>query len=110
MIEEVNKKMSFIQGEYLDSAAVPPQGVEVTIAKIKKEKITNPVGVESEKFVLYFEEIKEYGLVLGAKINRKMLMAKLGSDSSKWAGKKIIIYCDPNVRFGRKVVGGIRIK
>ena len=32
-----------------------------------------------------------------------------GPDASKWAGRRLELYCDPSVQYGGKAVGGIRI-
>jgi len=109
-IEKVNKLMSFIDGAYLDSTTLPLEGVEVTIKSIKIESIKNPrTFKESEKKVMYFDEIK-WGFVLGAKCNRKKLVGMVKDSSAELIGKKIIIYNDPTVKFGPDTVGAIRIK
>lgn len=111
-MSEILKKMSFIGGEFLDSSALPIlPGVEVTVEKMEKVAVKRPGSNQSEqKWVIHFVEIPGFPMVLGAKTNRKMLMAKLGDNSAEWKGKHITIYRDPDVRFGPKVVGGIRIK
>jgi len=40
------------------------------------------------------------------------LLAKAceSEDTDDWIGKKVIIYSDPNVSFGGKLVGGLRVK
>jgi len=109
-IEKVNKLMGFIDGAYLDCSTLPLEGVEVTIQAIKTESILNPrTFKEAEKKVMYFNEIK-WGFVLGAKCNRKKLVGMVKDSSAELIGKKIIIYHDPNVKFGRDTVGAIRIK
>ncbi len=109
-IEKVNKLMAFIDGMYLDCSTLPPEGVEVTIKSITTETIKNlRTFKDEEKKVMYFNEIK-WGLVLGAKINRKKLVGMVKDSSSELIGKKIIIYHDPTVKFGRETVGAVRIK
>lgn len=49
-------------------------------------------------------------MVLRTSCNRKALVRMFGSDTKNWRGKAIIIYHDPDVKFGGKCVGGIRIK
>ncbi len=110
-MSDILKKMAFIGGEFLDSSALPTlPGVEVTVEKVEKATVKRPGGQGEVKWVLSFTEVPGFPMVLGAKTNRKMLMAKLGDNSAEWKGKKITIYRDPDVRFGPKVVGGIRIK
>lgn len=53
---------------------------------------------------------KHKRLVIGAKTNRLKLKGKFGDHTSKWKGGEITLYFDPEVTFGRKVVGGIRIR
>lgn len=109
-LEKVNKLMGFIDGAYLDSTALPLDGVEVTIKAIKTEMVKNPrTFKEDEKKIAYFNELK-WGFVLGAKCNRKKLVGLVKDSSSELIGKKIVIYQDPTVKFGKTVVGAIRIK
>jgi len=107
-IEDVKKKMSFIGGQYLDSAGLPisPESVEVTITKLAKSPVLNTRTMkEDEKWILHIEELPEFPIVLGAKTNRKFLMAKLGA--LPWTGKKVKICNDTSVKaFGR--VGAVR--
>ena len=108
--DQLRKTMGFIGGEFLDSTAVPTEGIELTVHGLKKSMVKNPrTQKDDEKWVLFFEELPEFGMVLGAKCNRKAAMARLGDSSREWPGKKLRIYRDPNIKFGAKTVGGIRI-
>jgi hypothetical protein len=40
---------------------------------------------------------------------RRVLAHCWGKDSSKWAGRQVELYCDPDVQFGKERVGGTRI-
>lgn len=40
---------------------------------------------------------------------RRVLIHAWGDDGHKWVGKKMMLYCDPEVKFGGIKVGGIRI-
>jgi hypothetical protein len=40
---------------------------------------------------------------------RRILALGWGSDSEQWAGRSMELYGDPTIRFGKEVVGGIRI-
>jgi hypothetical protein len=44
-----------------------------------------------------------------AKSMRRVLMACWGSDGSAYAGRRLRLYGDPTIRFGKEAVGGIRI-
>jgi len=67
-------------------------------------------GAEPElKWCLTFVEI-EKPLVLNS-TNVQLCEKILGSDNTDdWRGKKIVLYTDPNVSYGGKLVGGIRIR
>jgi hypothetical protein len=49
-------------------------------------------------------------LVLRTSANRRSLVRMFGANTQAWRGKTIYIYHDPEVRFGGRAVGGIRIK
>ena len=59
-------------------------------------------------YTLQFEK-KQKQLVLN-NTNRKMMVAKFGTDVREWAGKTVTLYVDPKVRFAGRTVCGIRIK
>jgi len=40
---------------------------------------------------------------------RKVLVLAWGHDGNKWAGRSMRVYNDPDVRFGKDLVGGVRI-
>ena len=40
---------------------------------------------------------------------RRVLAAAWGTDASQWAGRRLTIYCDPEVRYAGKAVGGLRV-
>ena len=41
---------------------------------------------------------------------RRMLVACWGPDASQYAGRRVELYCDPDVRFAGAQVGGLRIR
>ena len=41
---------------------------------------------------------------------RRVLVACWGSDASKYVGRRVELFCDPDVRYGGQAVGGTRIK
>lgn len=40
---------------------------------------------------------------------RRVLVAAWGPDASTYVGRRLTLYCDPDITFGRDKVGGIRI-
>jgi hypothetical protein len=43
------------------------------------------------------------------KTMRKVLILAWGADGNQWVGKSMELYCEPSVKFGGELVGGIRI-
>jgi hypothetical protein len=43
------------------------------------------------------------------KTMRKVLIFAWGDDGRKWVGRSMVLFCDPDVKFGGVKVGGIRI-
>lgn len=39
----------------------------------------------------------------------RLLMAGWGDDSTVWVGRRVTLYCDESIRFGKDLTGGIRI-
>ena len=85
------------------------KGILVTIKGVTQENIAKE-GVEPEyKWVLHFDET-EKPMVLNS-TNGQLIAAILKSDESDdWTGHKIVLYHDPNVSFGGKLIGGIRVR
>ena len=44
------------------------------------------------------------------KTNANRITQSYGKETDDWIGKKLIAYNDPNVTFGKDIVGGMRIK
>lgn len=63
---------------------------------------------QEQRWVLYFKE-RDKGMVLNVTTIR-VLEAAYGGDSDHWTGNKVMVYVDPNVSFGGKVVGGLRLR
>ena len=40
---------------------------------------------------------------------RRVLIKLWGKNANNWVGRSLVLYCDPNVTFGKEKVGGIRI-
>lgn len=83
---------------------------EDQVCTIRDCKLEN-VGKEDDaeqRWVLYFRE-REKGMVLNVTTIRVLEQA-YGGDSDHWVGNKVMVYVDPNVSFGGKVVGGLRLR
>jgi hypothetical protein len=78
-----------------------------TIKDCKLEQVGKDDSPE-ERWVLYFRE-REKGMVLNITTIR-VLESTYGGDTDHWVGNKVMVYVDPNVSFGGKVVGGLRLR
>ena len=74
-----------------------------------EEEVMNTKTMKKEKKgVLYFyEDVKPF---ICNVTNGKTLKEAFGEDADNWIGKKIELYYDPKVKFGRDTVGGVRVK
>lgn len=80
----------------------------VTIADCYQENVAKQGAPEELKWVLSFNEIDK-PMVLNS-VNGQLIAQITGSeDSDGWTGAQIELYNDPNIMFGGKLTGGIRV-
>jgi len=86
-------------------------GVLVTIRAVTTENVAKE-GVEPDmKVALHFHEL-EKPMVLNS-TNGQIIAKITGQEDNieeTWVGVKIVLYDDPNVTYGGKLVGGIRVR
>ncbi len=85
----------------------PP--ILVTIADIKQENLAMEGKPSELKWVMFFAE-HEKGIVLNSTNIQLAASICASQNTDDWIGKRIVLYSDPNVSFGGKLVGGIRIR
>ena len=84
-------------------------GVLLTIKGIEQHNVAKDGADPELKYCMTFLE-SEKPLVVKS-TNLQLCERIFGSDETDdWTGKKIVLYTDPNVSFGGKVVGGIRVR
>jgi len=81
--------------------------VVATIKNVVREEIKGDNGNEMKNVVHFQGNVKPMILNKG---NAVMLTEAYGDDSIGWHGKPVEIYLDPNVMFGGKRVGGLRVR
>src|SRR3990167_9597425 len=85
------------------------RGMLVTISGVKQANVAMQGADPEMKGTWSFEELDK-PMVLNS-TNIHMCAKACGSeDTEDWMGKKIVLYEDPNVSFGGKLVGGIRVR
>jgi len=93
-------------GEY-DFA--PGEEKTVTITAIDTAEVMGDGGLRSQKPIMRFREPVKPLIVntTNFKTMQRLFLSKYIED---WTGKRVILYGDPDVRFGKEVVGGVRVK
>lgn len=88
---------------------MPGEEKTVTIASIGTGDVTGVGGEVSAKPVMRFEEQLKPLIVntTNFKMLQRLFQSRFIED---WVGKQIILYGDPDVKFGRETVGGVRVK
>jgi hypothetical protein len=97
-----------MSAKYLKKDDVDPP-VLVSIRTFRHENVAQENQPEELKWVMYFAEMDK-GLVLNS-TNLQLAAMALGSDDTDdWIGHQVVLYNDPNVSFGGKLTGGVRIR
>ena len=105
---EMNMKLKeMLESKYLQQDDVDGE-VTVTIRELKKVNVAKDDETPEYKWTVKFQEFAK-PMVANA-TNVKRMFKALGDDSEEWLGKKIILYVDPDVEFGGKIVGGLRVR
>lgn len=86
------------QLNYDDVAARP---ITITITEVKAGSAEQPVELHNTEY-----PGRPYK---PGKSMRRVLVAAWGAEASAYVGRRITIYGDPSIRFGKDAVGGIRI-
>ena len=95
--------------KFLKKEDVGEDGTLVTIVDVREVDVAMENDPPEMKWCLFVEEFPK-PMVLNS-TNAQLCEKFLGSDDTDdWAGKQVILYDEPNVSFGGKLVGGIRVK
>lgn len=71
-----------------------------TVTSVSAGNAEQPVNVHLAEFPRVWRPSK--GM-------RRVLAACWGANASEWTGRRVTLYCDPEVSFGKEKVGGTRI-
>ena len=87
----------------------PNKKVRTKLLKVRMEPVKDrETGKARKRPLVYFENI-EKPLVLNT-TNKNILVAALGKSPAGWLNASVGILVDPNVSFGGKIVGGVRLR
>lgn len=85
------------------------RGVLVTIKAIHEQNVAKEGAPEEMRWCMSFVELDK-PLVLNSTNGQIIAQITKSEETDSWPGHKIVLYDDPNVSFGGKLVGGIRVR
>ena len=98
----------FFAGDYVSWPELKMKDVTLTIRSFSHEDVRMPGGKKEKRPVISFLEAEKKWIV--NKTNARIIASLHGDIVQQWVGKKITLYPDPNIRFGKDKVGGIRVR
>lgn len=103
---------SFLGGDYIKAETLRASGpVRGAISGVAIDKFAGKNGAPDEqKLSVVIDLGTEEKKVTLNKTNLRTLIASYGDDTDKWTGKPIVAYYDPNISFGGRQTGGVRVK
>ena len=110
---EINDDMSFdelvpTESDYLKKEDAGEGGLILTIAGFSRTTVGKGEDADERTVMHFTENVKP--MVLN-RTNAQLIPVVTGAKTSGAAkGKKIVVYNDPTVPFGNKIVGGLRIR
>ena len=100
---------TLVDWQSLSSSSMAQEEQTLTIKSINKEEIVSNNGRKEVVPVCRFhEDVPPMAL---NKTNMRTMESITGSDKIEdWYGKKIVVYVQKNIKFGKDLVSGLRIK
>ena len=102
------KISDMLPSSYLKQADIDKPYI-VTVKKLEHKNVARDDDAEEKKWLIHFAEF-DRPMVLNSTNIQLMAKACHSDDTDDWIGKEVIVYTDPNISFGGKVVGGLRIR
>lgn len=85
------------------------RGILVTIDKVTEENVAPEYQAEEIKYVIHFkEDYKSWAPGIETLETIKHIAGTGNVDD--WPGTRLVLFVDPDIKFGRKKVGGIRCR
>ena len=96
------------QSKFLTRADVG-RGILVSIKEIYQDNVAKEGAPEELRWCISFNEA-EKPMVLNSTNGQIIAGIVKSEETDHWVGKQVVLYDDPNVSFGGKLVGGIRVR
>lgn len=103
------KISEMVPSSYLKQADFDENGIIVTVDRIEQQNVARDDDPPENKYIVFFREY-EKGMVLNTTNINGLAKACDSEDTDHWPGKEVVVYVDPNVGYGGKTTGGLRIK
>ena len=100
------KISDMLPSRFLKQSDVPAP-VLVTVSNLTNEVMDKDSG--ETKWALHFEEFDK-PLAMNSTNIQVAAMAFGTDETDEWLGRKVVLFCDPNVSFAGKIVGGLRLR
>lgn len=97
---------SMIESKFLKKEDFPEPRI-MTIQKFESENVAKEDEIPEIKWTIYFVGEKKPMVINSTNI--QILKAAFGSPAAA-VGQRVQVYVDPNVSFGGKLVGGLRLR
>lgn len=85
------------------------QGILVTIKSVSQENVAKEGADPELKWCVHFGET-EKPLVLNPTNAQLIAQVAKSEETDHWTDVKIVLYLDPAVSYGGKIIGGIRVR
>ena len=96
------------ESKFLKQSDISPAAL-MTVAGVRQHNVAKEGAEPEHKWCLEFHETDK-PLVLNS-TNIQLCEKVFGSDNTDdWTDQKLVLYVDPNVSFGGKITGGIRVR
>lgn len=103
------KTSKMIESKYLTKDDAGLDGTVVTVKDFERVNMAQEGKPPEYKWVMWLREFEKPMVMNGTNIQLAE-KALASEETDDWIGKQIIIYDDPNVSFGKELVGGLRIR
>lgn len=95
-------------GKFLKREDVTEEGWVHKVVSVVSQSLSMANGESETKWVLTLEELKP--LILNTTNIRRCVAAFGTQETDEWIGRSIVVYDDPEIEFGGKIVGGVRLR
>jgi hypothetical protein len=97
-------------GSFLKQEDLAGRAVTVVIGSVELESVKDAESGSSEKKLVAHFVGKDKAMIIN-RTNAEALEAITGTDDfAGWVGHPVVLYVDPSIKFGSKLVGGLRIR